>query len=52
MLKLIKIDWKKLRNGENVKCPQCKEGFLKTPYNPKTSHFFEWDKCGMKINCD
>ena len=52
MLKLIKVDWKKLRNSEIVKCPQCKEGYLVTPYVPKTSHFFECNKCGMKINCD
>ena len=51
-MEIIKIDWEKLRNGENVACPQCKDGHLVTPYDPKTSHFFQCDKCGMKINCD
>lgn len=51
-METIKIDWKKLRNGEIVMCPQCKEGVLISPYDNKTSHFFECDKCGMKINCD
>lgn len=48
----INIDWKKLRKGEKVDCPQCKEGQLITPYNPETSHFFVCSSCGLKINCD
>lgn len=51
-MEIIKIDWEKLRNGETVMCPQCKEGVLTSPYDYKTSHFFECDKCGLKINCD
>lgn len=51
-MEIIKVDWKKLRNGENVECPQCKEGRLTSPYDHKISHFFQCDKCGMKINCD
>lgn len=46
----IDIDVKKLRNGEDVKCPECKEGILRTPYDPKTTHSFKCDKCGMRIN--
>lgn len=51
-MEIIRIDWKKLRNGEAVECPQCKEGHLITSCDPETSHFFKCDKCGMKINCD
>lgn len=47
------IDFKKLKNGEEVKCPECKEGVLRTEsQDPKTAHHFECDKCGMAINYD
>lgn len=46
----IDIDMKKLRKGVEVKCPECKDGILKTPYDAKTTCFFKCDKCGMKIN--
>ncbi|WP_297430330.1 hypothetical protein [Clostridium sp.] len=49
---IAKIDWKRLREGKDVKCPICKEGILITPYDPKTSKFFMCNKCGMKINMD
>ena len=47
------IDFKKLRNGEEVRCPKCKEGVFRTEStNPKTAHHFRCDKCGMMINYD
>lgn len=46
------VDLKKLRDGKEVRCPECKEGILRTKYNPKTSHHFKCDKCGMQINID
>ncbi len=46
------IDFKKLRNGEKVKCPECKEGMFHTEHDPKTSHHFKCDKCGSSINFD
>lgn len=47
------IDFKQLRNGEEVRCPECKEGILRTEsQDPKTAHHFECDKCGMMINYD
>lgn len=52
IMKKIDIDLGKLRNGEIVKCPKCKTGTLRTDYDPKTSHYFKCDKCGLKINFD
>lgn len=52
IMKKPPIDFKKLRNGEEVKCPECKKGILRTDYNPKTSHYFKCDVCGMQINFD
>jgi small subunit ribosomal protein S27Ae len=47
------VDLKKLRNGEEVRCPECKEGILRTEYHDtKKAHHFECDKCGMMINFD
>ena len=46
------IDLKKLRNGEKVKCPECKEGIFCTNHDPKTSHHFKCNKCGISINFD
>ena len=47
------IDFRKLRNGEEVKCPECKEGIFRTEcHDPKTAHYFECDKCGLMINYD
>ena len=51
-MELIRIDWKKLRKGESVECPHCKEGKLVSPNDYETTHFFKFNKCGMKINCD
>lgn len=47
-----KIDWKKIRNDEKVKYPECQKGILITPFNPQISHFFKCNECGMKINID
>lgn len=47
-----KIDWKKLRSGEKVKCPECSEGIITTKYNPETSRFFHCTKCKFMINID
>ncbi len=46
------IDFKKLRAGEDVKCPKCNIGILRTDYNPQTSPCFKCDNCGMMINFD
>lgn len=45
---------KKLRNGEEVVCPDCQKGIIRTPYDPKISHYFECDndECKYKINID
>ena len=44
------IDFKELRDGEKVICPECKEGIIKTDCDPKTAHHFKCDKCGLSIN--
>ena len=46
------IDFKKLRNGEKVKCPECKEGIFCTNRDSKASHHFKCNKCGTSINFD
>ena len=46
------IDWDKLRNGEEVKCPDCKKGIIVTEYNPKTSKSFHCTECKFMINID
>lgn len=48
----IDIDFKRLRSGEEVRCPECKEGVLQTEHDPQISHHFECDKCGLQINID
>ena len=40
----------RLRTGEIVHCPDCKDGKISTPYDPKISHFFCCDKCDFEIN--
>lgn len=47
-----KIDWKKLRAGEKVKCPECEKGVITTNSDPKISHFFKCTHCNLKINID
>lgn len=49
--KFIEI-YKKLCNGEKVKCDICNEGYLVTPYDYKTSHYFECSHCKAKLNID
>ena len=48
----VDIDFKKLREGEKVECPECKKGILCTEHDPKTSHHFECNECGLQINMD
>lgn len=52
MMYEVKIDWKKLRAGEEVKCPECKKGIMKAKGSPKNTHNFKCNKCGMQINID
>lgn len=52
MMYKINLDWKKLRAGEEVKCPECKIGIIKTKNNSQNTHNFKCDKCGMQINID
>ena len=47
------INFEKLRNGEEVKCPKCKEGVFRTKQlDPQKARHFRCDKCGMMINYD
>lgn len=39
---------KQMREGKEVVCPECNEGYMRTEHDPKISHFFQCDKCGMK----
>ena len=53
MEKVNPIDFiRRLRNGEEVCCPQCKEGKVSTEHDPKISHFFSCDKCDFMVNID
>ena len=51
-MKKPEVDFKKLRAGEEVKCPKCKTGVFRTKHDPKISHYFKCDNCGMMINFD
>ena len=42
--------YEKLRNGEKVQCDICGKGYLVTPYDYKTSHYFECSNCKSKLN--
>lgn len=42
----------RLRNGEDVICPECREGKVSTPHDPENSHFFCCEKCGFMVNID
>ncbi len=44
----------KLRNSEEVLCPQCRKGKIVTPYDPKTSKSFKCNnnECGFTITYD
>lgn len=50
----VKEMMQKLRNGEDVLCPQCNRGRIETPYDPKISKFFKCnnDECDFTINYD
>ena len=41
----------KMRNGEKIKCPKCKDGFFRAVGNPKTTKLFKCDTCesGMTL---
>ena len=51
-MKKPEIDFEKLRAGKDVICPKCKTGIFRTEHDPKTTHYFKCDKCGMMINFD
>lgn len=42
----------RLRAGEELPCPDCKEGKIKAPYNQKDGTYFECTKCSFKINLE
>lgn len=44
--------YNKLRNGEKVECEVCQKGYLVTPYDYKTSHYFECSHCKAMLNID
>ncbi len=35
----------KMRNGEKIKCPHCKDGFFSAVGDPKTTKVFRCDNC-------
>ena len=41
----------KMRNGEKVKCPKCKDGFFSAVGDPKTTKVFRCGTCqtGMTL---
>ena len=41
-----------LRNGNNLLCPLCRNGRMKTAYDPKISHHFYCDSCGENLFID
>lgn len=43
---------KKMREGKEVICPYCNMGVMKTKYDPKLTHNFKCDKCGIIVNID
>ena len=48
-MKKPEIDFEKLRAGKDVICPKCKTGIFRTEHDPKTTHYFKCDKCGMMV---
>ena len=43
---------KALRDGKEVICPECKTGKIITPYNPKTSTYFNCTTCNFRIHME
>lgn len=41
-----------LRNGNELLCPLCRNGRMKTSYDPKISHHFYCDRCGEDLFID
>lgn len=39
----------KLYNGEKLKCPKCKDGYISAVGNPKMTNLFRCDECGLAI---
>ena len=39
----------KMRNGEKLQCPRCKDGYVSAVGNPLTTKVFKCDICGMSI---
>ena len=36
---------KRMRNGEKIKCPRCKDGYFSAVGDPKTTNVFRCDTC-------
>ena len=43
---------KKLRNGEEPKCPECGKGVIKPIGDCRTTHGFVCTQCKLTINID
>lgn len=43
---------KRLRKGEQLKCPECKKGIVKPVGDCKTTRGFNCTECKFKINID
>lgn len=41
---------KALLNGEEVKCPKCNKGVLKSDTEPSKSHYFYCTECDNTVN--
>lgn len=39
----------RMRNGEKLKCPRCKNGYISAAGNPKTTNVFRCDRCKTGI---
>lgn len=39
----------KLMNGEKVKCPKCKKGYISAVGDPKTTSLFRCSECGTSM---
>lgn len=39
----------KMRNGEKIKCPRCKDGFISAVGDPKTTKTFRCNSCETGI---
>lgn len=39
----------RMRNGEKIKCPKCKEGYFAAVGDPKTTKVFRCDFCKLAM---